>query len=71
MNKYFGNAYGKRNNYERNKTLAGVRAAILQNKSMLLGTSKPEYWHSILRETFPDVTLRITEQGVLINERKD
>jgi len=53
----------------RNKTLASVRAAILQNKALLLGTSNPEKWHTLLRAEFPDVALRITEQGVLINEK--
>lgn len=71
MNRYFGTASAKSSKakYATNQTLAGVRAAILQNKAMLLGTSDPEKWHTILRDTFPDVRLKIVENGVLINEK--
>jgi len=72
MNRYFGTGSQRSSKakHNRNQTLAGVRAAILQNKSMLLGTSNHEKWHTILRETFPDVKLRIVEGGVLINEKQ-
>jgi len=71
MNRYFGTATAKSSKqaWGRNKTLASVRAAILRNKALMLGTSDPEKWHTILRDTFPDVKLRITEQGVMINEK--
>jgi hypothetical protein len=71
MNRYFGTGSHKssKEKYAQNKTLAGVRAAILQNKSMLLGTSNPEKWHTLLRTEFPDVGLRIVENGVMINEK--
>lgn len=71
MNTYFGTATGKtsKHRYEKNKTLATVRVAIIQNKSMLLGTSNPEKWHTILRDEFPDVKLKIVENGVVINEK--
>lgn len=72
MNTYFGTATAKtsKQRYEKNKTLACVRVAIMKNKSMLLGTSNPEKWHTILRTEFPEVGLRITEQGVVINENQ-
>jgi len=70
MNRYFGTIKnGSRQRYAKNQTLAGVRAAILQNKALMLGTDDPEKWHSILREAFPDVKLRIIEGGVMINEK--
>ncbi len=73
MNRYFGTATAKSSKqaWGRNKTLASVRAAILQNKSLLLGTSNPEEWHTLLRVEFPDVKLRITDDGVLINEKRN
>ena len=72
MNKYFGTGshISSKARYGQNKTLAGVRSAILQNKSMLLGTSDPEKWHSILREEFPQVKLRLVKNGVMINDQK-
>lgn len=71
MNKYFGTArsYGK-NEHRRNMTIASVRAAMLTGKSLMLGTSEPEKWHTILRTEFPDVPLRIIDNGVMINERQ-
>lgn len=71
MNTYFGTATAKtsKQKYEINKTLACVRVAIIKNKSMLLGTSNPEKWHTILRDEFPNVTLKIVENGVVINEK--
>lgn len=70
MKTYFGSAgkYG-RQAHERNRTLGGIRTAVIAGKSMLLGTSKPEHWHSILRKEFPDVSLRLVENGVMINEK--
>lgn len=71
MNKYFGTArsYGK-TEHACNITIAAVRSAILRNKTMLLGTSNPEKWHTILRTEFPDVSLRIADCGNLfINEK--
>jgi hypothetical protein len=72
MNKYFGTATAKssRQVYEKNKTLAAVRVAIMQNKAMCLGTSNPEKWHTILRDEFPNVPLRIDEEAVYINEKQ-
>ena len=72
MNKYFGTKSHKTSKaaYARNTTLAAIRAAIIGNRSMKLGTSDPEKWHTILRDEFPDVSLRIVDGGVLINERQ-
>jgi len=71
MNIYFGTATAKTSKakHEKNKTLASVRIAIMQNKCMLLGTANPEKWHTILRDEFPNVKLRIVENGVMINEK--
>jgi hypothetical protein len=71
VNKYFGTASHKssKKQYEKNKTLALVRMSILQNKSMCLGTSSPEKWHTILRTEFPNVALRIDGDCLIINER--
>lgn len=71
MNKYFGTANHKNGRlaHARNITLGSVRSAILHNKSLMLGTSNPEKWHTILRKEFPDVKLRIVDGGVLINEK--
>jgi hypothetical protein len=70
VNKYSGTArsYGK-SEHARNVTIAAVRSAILRNKTMLLGTSHTEKWHTILRTEFPDVKLKIVEDGVVINEK--
>lgn len=70
MNKYFGTAtnYGK-SEHAKNVTLGAVRSAILNNRAMRLGTSTPEKWHTILRAEFPNVSLRIVEDGVIINEK--
>lgn len=72
MNKYFGTArsYGK-SEHRRNMTIAAVRSAILRNKSMLLGTTTPEKWHTILRAEFPDVSLRIDGNSLIINEKQN
>lgn len=71
MNKYFGVATAKtsKGKYEQNKTLAAVRVAIMQNKVMKIGTNNPEKWHTILRDEFPNVTLKIVSDGVIINEK--
>ena len=71
MNKYFGTArnYGK-SEHRKNVTLGTVRMAILTNKIMCLGTTEPEKWHTILREEFPDVSLRIDGCAVYINEKQ-
>ena len=73
MNKYFGTTrakYGGKGEHAKNVTLASIRSAILINKSMLLGTTKVDYWYDIIRKEFPDVPLRKTENGVVINEKK-
>lgn len=71
MNQYFGTATARssKKQYEKNKTLALVRMSIIQNKVMCLGTSNPEKWHTILRDEFPDVPLRISDSAVYINEK--
>lgn len=69
MNKYFGTTYGNRHDRAKNITLASIRRAILINKSMLLGTTKVDYWHDIIRKEFPDVPLRKMENGIMINEK--
>lgn len=68
---YFGTkSYrSSKTNYDKNITLGSIRSAILNNKAMLLGTSNPEKWHTILRDEFPNVKLRITSEGVVINEK--
>lgn len=71
MNKYFGTASAKTSKqaYEKNKTLAAIRVAIMNGKVIKLGTSHTEKWHTILRTEFPDVKLKIVEDGVVINEK--
>lgn len=70
MNKYFGTArsYGKAE-HQKNITLGSIRAAIINNRAMCLGTSDPEKWHTILRTEFPDVNLRIDRNAIYINEK--
>lgn len=71
LNKYFGTASAKSSKkaYQTNLTLGSIRAAILQNRAMCLGTSEPEKWHTILRAEFPNVSLRIDKDAVYINEK--
>ena len=70
MNKYFGTArnYGK-SEHARNVTIAAVRSSILNNKTMMLATTTPEKWHTILRTEFPNVSLRIDGNSLIINEK--
>lgn len=72
MNRYFGTGSYKTSKaaYAKNTTLAAIRSAIITNRSMKLGTSDPEKWHTILRQEFPDVNLKIVDGGVLINEKQ-
>lgn len=73
MNRYFGTNSHKRSKSEhsKNMTLAAVRSSIIRGNAMKLGTSEPEKWHTILRKEFPDVSLKLVEDGVVINERNE
>ena len=67
MNNYFQSAKRQGKSV---LTLNAIRIAIIQNKTMLLGTTKIDHWMHLLKDEFPDVRLKAVDGGIEINGKE-
>jgi hypothetical protein len=59
---------GDRRKHRENITLGAIRSAVIRNRHLMLGTSKPQYWFDLIKKEFPNIPLRMDKQAVYINE---